>query len=481
MKEKLIQNYLYSLIYQLLTVLVPLITTPYISRILTSSEIGLYDYSLTICTYFTFIASAGIPILAQREVILHEKDLSKYFSYYFFLRLGLACLVCIIYCGIVFLFPNNRLIFWAQGIGLFATGFDISWYYAGRENFKSITNRNIVFKIISLTILFTFVKGSHALIAYTLSITIPNLIGNLLLFFKLGVRITKPQFAFTSVMTTIKEAVVLLIPSLVLQLYAIVDKTILGSFSTLSELGYYAQAFKIVNVLTLASTTLGTVIFPQMVRMHSESKEKMCSLTSKSMDVVLHLFLLPTFGIAACSDIFSEWFYGNNYIGIDHLLVLAMPIVIFKALNYVTANQAMIATNREKDLIIVICVGTVLNCVLDILLTKPFGAMGAICATAISELIILIVSIILFKNHEGNIELFKSDNTRAMIAAMIEYAGIVIIKRFLLRRIESIILLTLILGGFGTGLYIISLKFLKDSYYFSAKKIISSYIVKGKK
>lgn len=479
MKEKIIKNYLYSLVYQVLTVLIPLVTTPYISRILTSDEIGIYDYSLTICTYFMFAASAGIPTLAQRDVVLYGRKQSECFSYYYLLRLILTSIVWIVYCTVVVLWFEDKWIFIIQGIGLLASGFDISWYYAGRENFKIITNRNILFKIASLFLLFAFVKGQNALFFYTLSITLPNLIGNFLLFWKLDVKIIWTRVPLRRIIATLKDSITLLIPSLVLQLYSIIDKTILGSFSTMGELGYYAQTFKVVNLLVLASSTFGTVLFPQMVRLYHESKKKMCDLTSKSVDIIVHVFLLPAFGIAACADVFSKWFYGSNYSGINQLLVISMPIAIFKALSYLTANQAMIASNREEDLIKVICGGTLLNCILDMLLVKPFGAMGAIYATAFSEVLIFIVSIILFKNKIGYIKLINIDNVRAVIAAIAEYIGIVLIKRCLV--IENAFMKTFLLGMVGVVIYISLLKFQGDTYYLNARKTCLNYVKRGQK
>ena len=474
MKEKIIQNYMYSLIYQVLTVIVPLATTPYISRVMTSNEVGLYDYSLTLCTYFMFLASAGVPILAQREVVLNQKELSKCFSYYCTLRFFLAIIVCVVYCVISVLLFDNKILYLLQGIGILASGFDISWYYAGRENFKIITNRNIAFKILSVLLLFIFVKGKYALLFYVLSITLPNLIGNLLMFWKLDVDIIWMRVELKAVINTLKKSIALLIPSLVLQLYAIVDKTILGCFSTMSELGYYAQSLKIVNLLAVASTTLGTVVFPQIVRLYNEDEKKMCELVSRVLDVIIHLFFLPIFGIAACADIFSEWFYGSNYVGIDWLLILSMPIVIFKALSYVTANQVMIATNREKDLIKLICGGTVLNCFLDVLLAAPFGAKGTIVATIVSEFLVLVFSIMSFEKKHGEIKLINLNNIRAAVAAVIEYGVLVCLKQFL--PIENEVIKTFILGMIGFAIYVLLLKFLKDWYCSKAENLCANYM-----
>ena len=216
-----------------------------------------------------------------------------------------------------------------------------------------------------------------------------------------------------------------------------------------------------------------------MVRLYHESKEKLCDLTSKSVDIIVHVFLLPAFGIAACADVFSKWFYGSNYIGINQLLVISMPIAIFKALSYLTANQAMIASNREEDLIKVICGGTLLNCILDMLLVKPFGAMGAIYATAFSEVLIFIVSIILFKNKIGYIKLINIDNVRAVIAAIAEYIGIVLIKRCLV--IENAFMETFLLGMVGVVIYISLLKFQRDTYYLNARKTCLNYVKRGQK
>ena len=480
MKEKIIKNYLYSLTYQLLTIIVPLVTTPYIARVLSSKEMGLYDYSLTICTYFMFVASAGIPILAQREIVTCGDELEKCFSFYYKLRLWLSIVVFCVYCLVVLLFFNNKIIYFIQGIGIIASGFDISWYYAGRENFKTIMNRNIVFKIFSIVLLFAFVKGKYSLIFYVLTITVPNLIGNFLFFWKLDVKIIPVSVDLNSISATLKASIMLLIPSLVLQLYSIIDKTILGSLSTLSELGYYAQVFKIINLFVLCASTLGNVVFPQMVRKYNENKQEMCMLVSKSLDVVIHLFFFLLFGFSACVDVFSDWFYGKNYTGIDNLLIMAIPIAVFKALSYIIANQALLASNREKDLIIVMFQGTFINCLFDLMFVKSFGAKGAIIATVISEIFILIKSLRLFKKKIGNIVLLNTDNIRATIAALFECIVILGLKKYIV--IENPIIYTLILGLIGTGVYIILLKVFNDSYYLIVRKLIYNRVFcKGKR
>ena len=167
---------MYNLIYQLLLILLPLITTPYISRVLGSDGVGTYAYTYTIANYFMLAAMLGVKNYGNRSIAAVRDDkelLGKTFWQIYGLQFWCSIIVLAAYLVFVFVFEKDyRTIALIQGIYVFSGLLDISWFFFGMEEFKITVVRNIVVRLISLACIFIFVRSGADLWKYTLTMTL---------------------------------------------------------------------------------------------------------------------------------------------------------------------------------------------------------------------------------------------------------------------------------------------------------------------
>lgn len=199
-RMKIIKNYLYNMSYQLLTIFLPLITIPYISRTIGVVGVGANAYTNAVMSYFLLIANLGINLYGNRTVAYirdDEEKLSKFFFEIQILRFLLVFIVGTIYLGFVFLFGGSyKSLFIAQGIAIVATFFDISWLFMGVENFKSIFLRNVFVKLVSVGLILLLVKNKHDLLMYVLILMLSTLFGNIIIWPTISKYIKVSRFNF---------------------------------------------------------------------------------------------------------------------------------------------------------------------------------------------------------------------------------------------------------------------------------------------
>ena len=188
MKNSVKKNYIYNLIYQILVIILPLITAPYISRVLGAENIGIYSYTTSISAYFILFGSLGISLYAQREIAYHQdnkKKNSKTFLEIIILRAITMLISITIFC--VTFTTNGEYSFFYKIliIELIAQCFDISWFFSGLEEFKKTVIRNLIVKCISVVAIFLLVKTPEDLDLYFGIYVLSAFIGNISLWFYL--------------------------------------------------------------------------------------------------------------------------------------------------------------------------------------------------------------------------------------------------------------------------------------------------------
>lgn len=463
MDRKIVKNYLYNTVYQFLIIALPIITTPYISRVLSVGDLGIYNYSLTIMTYFTFVASLGFHIYGQKEIAKaqNQEQRNTAFSSIFTLRLSFGIAVAGIYFLLVFFFFPHKLVYFAQGIGLLASNIDVSWYYAGKENYKVLTIRNIAIKLISVFILFAFVRGSDALLKYTLSISLPNLIGNISLFYRIDVKYYKLELSVKTVKKIIFSSVILFLPTLVQQLYSVIDTTILGALSSNEQVGYYSQTFKLINMGAALTYSIGTVLLPRIVSDYNEGRVDNVKINMRgAVTFILHISIPLMVGTFCIADIFVPWFYGQKYISIISLIMLASPLMIITSLSNLLGTQFLIGVNKERRLFFIILFGSCCNILLDLMLIPRSNAIGALIATLIAESIILILCVVSCKSILRT-NLIEKGAFKSIISALIMGGFILVLKQL---PTMPIILKTFVLVILGVVVYFVILWFFKDPF-----------------
>ena len=259
------RNYLYNMIYQVLILILPLVTTPYLSRVLGAEGIGIYGYTYAIVTYFILFGSLGVSLYGQREIAYAqenpEKRMSTFVELILFRLITIA--IAIIPYAIFFIYGNNNYQFCYRIllIEIIAAAFDISWFFQGMEEFKKTVTRNVFVRVCSVTCVFLFVKTKEDLSKFILIYSLGDLIGNISLWLYLPKYFKGIKIKNIGIRKHFIPVMMLFIPQIANQVYKILDTTMIGRIiPDKTETGYYEQAQKVIRLLLTIVTSLGVVM-----------------------------------------------------------------------------------------------------------------------------------------------------------------------------------------------------------------------------
>lgn len=245
------KNFLYNIIYQVFIFIIPLITTPYVSRILGVNNVGIYSYTYSIVYYFMLASMLGINNYGAREIAKasnNKNKLSKTFFSIYFLQLICCGIMAILYIIVSSLYQyDHKEIMFIQFIYLISCIFDINWFFFGLEKFKITISRNVIIKMLSLILIFTLVNSRSELWLYTLIMSGSTLISQIYLwiYVKKEIHFYKPTFK--EIFKHLPECLILFIPIISYSIYRVMDKTLIGAISNTVQLGNFESAEKIIT------------------------------------------------------------------------------------------------------------------------------------------------------------------------------------------------------------------------------------------
>lgn len=474
MSQKSIKkNYIYNLIYQSLTLILPLVTTPYLSRILGSEPIGIYSYTYSIVSYFLLFGSLGVSLYGQREIAYVNEDVKKRKKIFWeivacrFVTMFIAILIYFIFLARM---GEYAIYYRIWLIELIAMAFDISWFFQGMEDFKKTVIRNVIVRLASVTLIFVFVKSPEDLIKYITIYSIADLVGNLSLwrylprYFK-GIKIgkIKPFYHLHAI-------ILLFIPQIANQVYNLLDKTMIGKIITdKSEVGFYEQGQKVIRVLLTVVTSLGIVMIPRMASTFaSGNKKQIIEYMKKSFKFVFFLAFPIVLGLISVSKSFVPLFFGEGYDKVVTLLIVISPTIILTGIANVIGTQYLLPIKRQKEYTITITLGLVINFFLNYILITYYDSVGASIATVVSELIVVIAQLYVIRKDIKTKEVLKL-SIPYIFASLIMFA-ITMIEGFVLETSTTTLIIQIISGGL---VYVLMLWILKDEF-------LKMFLEKGK-
>lgn len=393
------KNFIYNIIYQLFTFLVPLLTIPYISRVLGADKIGIYSYTYSIVYYFMMFSMLGINNYGAREIAKNSESkekLSKTFFSIYSIQLTLSLIMILLYVIFVLFFsPEYKTIQIIQIFFLLSCVFDINWFFFGLEEFKITVFRNIAIKIASLILIFIFVKKANDLYLYTTIMSVSTLVSQLYLWMFIKNRIKKVKLNKNDIFKNIKPIMILFIPILAYSIYRVMDKTMIGSISNTVELGFYENAEKIVSIPLSIVTALGTVMMPYMSKVKENEFEK--SILD-SFRLVFFLVFPCIIGLIVVAEDFSLFFFGKEFIKSSYIMIALSPTVVFGGVTNVIRTNYLIPKSKDKIYVSSTLLGAFINLVLNIIFIPKLGAFGACIGTIITEFFIMFYQIMKTKD-----------------------------------------------------------------------------------
>lgn len=460
-KKSVTKNYIYNLFYQVLIIIVPLITTPYLSRVLGAEAIGIYSYTLSIATYFVLFGSLGVAMYAQREIAYvqnEKKERSKIFFEILIMRfITLGISLIIFYLGFCM---NGEYNFYYKILLLeiVANSIDISWFFQGLEEFKKTVIRNMLIKLLSVICIFIFVRETNDLYKYFFIYVFSNFFGNVSLWFYLPKYLQKINFKELEILKHLKPTLSLFIPQIAVQIYTVLDKTMIGSIvEDKSEVGFYEQAQKIVKVLLTIATSLGTVMVPRMANTFANGdKEKLKEYMNKSFKFILLLAFPLMFGIISISAKFVPIFYGDGYEKVTILINVISPIILMISLSNVIGTQYLLPTKKQKKYTISVTTGAIINFILNLIFINLWESVGASIATVIAETTVTGIQFYLIRDEVKIKDVLKMAKNY-FIASFVMFIISITLGYVINNNLVSIVLQILI-SGFIYGILLLIMK-----------------------
>ena len=467
-KKSVAKNYIYNVIYQVLVMIIPLITTPYLSRVLGAENIGIYSYTLSITTYFILFGSLGVALYGQREIAYVQDDIKKRSKNFYeillmrFITLGISLLLFYL----TFCLKGEYIIYYKILIlEIIANSLDISWFFQGLEEFKKTVIRNTIVKIVSVICIFSLVKTSSDLTKYFIIYVLSTFIGNISLWIYLPKYICKVKINQLKLFKHLKPTLSLFIPQVATQIYTVLDKTMIGAMVLdKSEVGYYEQAQKIVKLLLTIATSLGTVMIPRMASTYAKGDfEKIKEYMKNSFSFIMLLAFPLMFGIISIVKDFVPLFYGPGYEKVIYLICIISPVIIAIGLSNVIGTQYLMPTKQQKKYTISVIFGAIVNLIFNLILIKYWKSIGASIATVIAEFTVTGVQLYFVRNEIKIKEILKL-SYKYFIASLIMF-----IWSLLVRNIFNNSILTICTQvAISIIVYFSILLFMKDKFLINA-------------
>lgn len=474
MKHSLKSNYLYNLLYQILLIILPLITTPYISRVLGSNGIGTINYTGSVTAVAVLIASLGSGLYAQKEIAYAGENIqkrSKIFWSILLIRIISSLIVSILYIIICYFSDKYRSIYLIQYITLVANMLDIVWLFQGIEDFKKISIRNIIIKLVSVTAIFLFVKDKNDITIYIFINSISALGNSLLMWLYLHGIIIKCKISWNDISKHIYPIITLFIPMIAIYVYTYVDKIVLGLLSSEEQVGFYSNAERIVKLPMTVITSLGSVMLPRIARLIKKNMWPEVRIDIRnSIHFVFFLGFPMTAGIAIIAPFFVPWFFGHGYESCIFLMQCLSVIIIIIGMSSVTGQAVLVPLNKQKIYTISIVIGAITNIVLNLILIPIFGAAGAVIGTISAESIVGVIQwTSVFKGIKLRLADIIRDNLKPLCGTLVMFIVLALARPFF----AATPIYTVIYGIAGVIVYFIVMVILKDEII----KIIINYII----
>lgn len=319
------KNLIYQVSYQILTILLPLVTSPYVSRVLGAEMIGEYSYCFSIANYFVLFAALGIQNYGNREIAINKNDkqsLNETFNSIYWFHFCSSLAFIILYFVFILMFQATVKYAIIIGIYVLSSIFDITWFYFGIENFKLTSMSNIVIKILSAIMIFIFVNKEEDLWLYCLIMALSYFVSEIILWFPLKRYVKLSKMNLRKSIAHFKPLLILFIPTIAVSLYKLMDKIMLGVLTSKIELAYYENAEKICNVPIVIVASFGNVMLPRMANLLSQDENNQFNKYIKtSITHIMCIAFAMGFGLAAVAKSFAPVFWGKTFSPCADLMV----------------------------------------------------------------------------------------------------------------------------------------------------------------
>ena len=398
------KNAAYNVAYRLFSVLLPLVTAPYLSRTVGTEGVGLYSDAWTISEIFCLIGMLGLADYGVRTIAQARDDrekLNRTFSAIWQMQLLVAGAALVLWLGYVFLVAGAE-----KTIALHLTMMSVSclcsfdWCLMGLDIFKPIALRNTFVKTAAAVCVFIFVKNRNDLWIYAFVWSLATLAGNLSCAATLKGKVSYRRVSMKESLRHLRPCAVLFISVMAVSIYRRMDKVMVYNIAGASENGLYEDAEKIIYCLSGFISAIGTVMMPRIANLQEKGEtERISRYIDKSMDLIICMVSAMAFGVAAVADRFAPLFYGEEF---RYSGVLMAPLgftLIMIGFANVIRTQVVLPQKRDHIFVKSVCCGAVVNLIANACLIPTMKGMGAVVGTLLAEMTVPVVQFIILRKE----------------------------------------------------------------------------------
>ena len=426
---KVIKNYLYNLSYQILTIILPIITVPYVTRIFTSEDLGNYGFYNSIVSYFSLFAMLGIGIYGTKQIAA-ARDVSSTFWNIYAIQLTASILALFVYVMTLLSIPKmSGIVPIMLGIVLLTKMIDISWLFTGKEDFKKITLRNTMVKVAGVISIFTFIKSSEDLYLYIFLIVIFDFLGQFVMWIPAKKFIKRPSFDTKIIKKNLHPIVLLFLPQVAISLYVVLDRTLLGLLGSYSDVGIYEQGQKLTSILLTVVSSLGAVMLPRVANLLSERKEKEAQNMVKFSFILYNLIIFPMiFGLIAINEVFVKLFLGQNFQDVKYVLYIIVFNIMFIGWTNILGYQVLVVRNKNKEFMLSTTIPAFVSVAVNIAVIPFFGYIGASITSVVVETLVFAIQWYYSRNIINKNLLFNKDLAKIICSSLVMFGVVMLCK-----------------------------------------------------
>ena len=396
------KNLAYNVAYQILVIILPLITAPYVSRVLGADGLGTYSYIFSIVTYFGLFGMLGIANHGNRSVALvrdNRQKVSEAFSNTYIIQLCTTVIALLLYFLFIYCwFSGDKTIAYIESIIVLSYVLDITWFFFGLEQFAVTVTRNAIIKIATVVAIFIFVRSREDLWIYALIMSCGMLFSQIYLWLRIRKYADFCKPSWSQVKSNIKPVLMLFIPAIAYSIYKLLDKVMLGAMSSMSQVGLFDNAEKIINIPSSLITAFGTVMMPRITVLLGTGDEHRISYLNKiSVRYFTLLVVGAAFGLAGICNVLAPVYFGSEFVGSAPIIAGLGFSLIFVTWANVIRTQYLIPNKLDKPYVISSVIGALANLAVNIILIPKFAGIGAMIGTIIAEFTVFFVQLILVR------------------------------------------------------------------------------------
>ena len=472
LKNNVVLNYINTLA----SLVFPLITFPYAARILLPEGIGLFNFQNSIIGYITLLSSLGIPLYAVREVARVRDNVEERNR----VTVEIALLSLILAAGgYVIVFAVGELVpqinahlslFYILSLSILFTALGVSWFYTAIEDFKFITVRGLIIRVLFVVALFLFVKSKEDLLIYGVVI-VGSTVGNEFINFihlRKFINIFKLNWSKVNIFRHLKPSFSIFVLNLSVSLYVQLNPVMLGFLSDNTQVGYYTAGSKLSNIILSVVTSMATVLIPHVSNMiQAHDTEKFKQLITKVYHYYMALALPFTIGLIVLSVPLTLVICGNSFYEASYVTAITAPVIVFISITNIIGLQVLYPYGKENYVTYSTIGGAVINLIVDIPLIWLWGSKGAAIATFCAELAVLLIQVRLgrryipFKYFDDSIKLY-------VLSSILMGVAVFLTSGLFNKPIIQLLIPTCV----GIVVYFLILYYKKDDILFSVLRYI---------